>query len=196
MKNYVWEKFWKLFVLKEAERVYTPSRPTWYRMMKCKCDCWNIWIYYSNALWKHTSSCWCSQFEKIIKSNMSGSWIYWSKHPIYNARNHLKNRCNNKNDKGYKNYWWRWITYDPKRETFEWFYEDMKEWWQKWLTIDRINNNWNYCKENCRWTTWKTQQRNKTNNVIYKWKCIAEWAEILSISYKKANFYIKNIDNF
>jgi hypothetical protein len=37
----------------------------------------------------------------------------------------------------------------------------VKEYWEKNTTIDRINPNLNYCKENCRWATWKEQSLNK-----------------------------------
>lgn len=28
-------------------------------------------------------------------------------------------------------------------------------------TIDRINRNWDYCKENCKWSNWKEQMHNR-----------------------------------
>ena len=76
----------------------------------------------------------------------------------------MKQRCNNKRSTSYKDYWWRWITICEKRKIFELFYEDMKEWRKKWLSIDRIDNNWNYCKENCRWATQWQQMRNTRRN--------------------------------
>jgi hypothetical protein len=104
----------------------------------------------------------------------------------------MKKRCKYKNYIWYKNYWWRWITYDPKRETFDWFCEDMLEWYSGELTLDRIDNDWNYCKENCRWATLKEQARNKRNTVRYKNKCVSERAEIWWVPYAKA--YRKVLD--
>lgn len=73
----------------------------------------------------------------------------------------IKHRCNNPNDKCYNRYWWRWIK--CLRKTFEDFYNDMhvsyeehyNEYWEKNTQIDRIDNDWHYCKENCRWVTVK-----------------------------------------
>jgi hypothetical protein len=50
-------------------------------------------------------------------------------------------------------------------------------------TIDRIDNNGNYCKENCRWVSNKIQCNNKRNNklVTYdgKTQTLSQWAEEL-----------------
>lgn len=70
----------------------------------------------------------------------------------------MKERCNNKNLPNYSSYGGRGITYDPKWETFRGFYEDMGK-CPKWFSLDRIDNDGNYCKENCRWAT-RTQQNN------------------------------------
>lgn len=78
----------------------------------------------------------------------------------YHSWNCMKNRCNNSNLKEYKNYGGRGITYDPKWETFEGFYEDMGERPEN-TSLDRIDVNGNYCKENCRWATKEEQQRNQ-----------------------------------
>lgn len=186
MKNYVWQKFWRLLVLEEAERAFPPSIKSWVRRVKCLCDCWTIKIYFCTTLCRKIQSCWCLQKEKVTK-------LWMCNHPMYQARNSLKDRCKNHNNKNYHNYWWRWITYDPKRETFEWFYEDMKAWWKKWLSIDRIDNNWNYCKENCRWATQKEQMRNFRGNVVYNWKCVSEWKEIWWVTDDIARYKINKL---
>lgn len=94
---------------------------------------------------------------------------------IYKTWKHLKQRCNNKNNKDYHNYWWRWISYDPKRDKFEWFYEDMWNTYKEWLSIDRIDNNWNYCKDNCRWATNKEQANNRWNNLLLEYNWLSLW---------------------
>ena len=72
-------------------------------------------------------------------------------------------RCNSPRDASYKYYWARWIS--CLWNSFQEFYDDMvdeyiehwNEYWfdKKWTQLDRIDNNWHYCKENCRWVTAK-----------------------------------------
>ncbi len=76
----------------------------------------------------------------------------------------LFDRCNNPKSKDYKNYGGRGIKCEWKN--FEDFWKDMESGYAEDLTIDRINNDGNYSKENCRWITNKEQQSNKRNNVF------------------------------
>ena len=99
----------------------------------------------------------------------------------------MKARCLNKNDKSYKNYGGRGITVCPEWvNDFMIFYKDMGERLQG-LTLDRIDNNGNYCKENCRWSSPKEQNNNTRRNrfITYngKTQTIAQWADELGINY-------------
>ena len=68
---------------------------------------------------------------------------------------------------------------------YESYLEHVEKYWEKETTIDRIDVNWNYCKENCKWSTNKEQSQNKTNShkITYNWetRILSEWASIVWI---------------
>lgn len=121
----------------------------------------------------------------------------WSNERIGSIFNGIKDRCYNKNNKSYKWYGGKgvkvckeWID-NPK--SFEiWAlsngYEDN-------LTIDRINENKDYCPENCRWVS-------NINNAKYKSTTSLievdgethtgkDWAKILGFGVNLINNYIR-----
>jgi len=162
------EKYWRLQV------VWLDCIKKGNRQLLCRCDCGIEKIICESKLKKWLKTCWCGW----------AHFKYWmADTKIYKSWSCMKERCSNKNNHAYKDYWWRWITYDKRREKFEEFYKDMWESYKEWLTIDRIDNNWNYCKENCRWVTNKENNNNRRDNVFitYKWKkqTIAQWAHEL-----------------
>ena len=101
----------------------------------------------------------------------------------------MKTRCDNPTHKAYSRYGGRGITYDPRWINFENFISDMGLKPDSKMELDRIDNDKNYCKENCRWTTHKEQTRNrggKRATRLYtfneKTMCIADWAREVGIS--------------
>lgn len=111
----------------------------------------------------------------------------------------MKARCNNKNDTNYKRYWWRGITYCDEREKFDNFYNDMFDDYFEWATIDRIDNNWNYSKGNCKWSTYKEQANNRRGNetLDINWvnKNIGERIDIYWIDYRTYYTRVRNWAN-
>jgi len=146
---------------------------------RCKCDCGTVKDVGGISLYQKTSlSCGCLNKEIITKHGMFGT-------PTYKSWEGMLARCRKKNNIGYKSYGGRGITVCDKWLTFEGFYEDMGD-RPKDMTLDRIDNNGNYCKENCRWADRITQQNNKNNNHILschgKTQTLTQWSREVGLS--------------
>jgi len=104
-----------------------------------------------------------------------------SKKRPYNIWYDLKNRCNDIKHKNFKDYGGRGITYDKKWIKFNDFWEDVKDGYSDNLSIDRIDNNGNYCKENCKWSDNYTQNNNTSRNhkITFNGKTLnlVQWAK-------------------
>jgi hypothetical protein len=84
----------------------------------------------------------------------------------YRIWTHMKTRCYNQNQKYYNRYGGRGIAVcDRWLNSFENFLADMGE-CPEGCSIDRIDNDKNYCPENCRWATSTQQNNNKSNTVL------------------------------
>lgn len=103
--------------------------------------------------------------------------------PEYSAWKRLRGRCDSSTHQDYKHYGGRGIGYDCSWNSYNTFLSDMGRRPNNASSIDRIDCNGDYCKENCRWTDWKTQERNRRNNKVLTYEgrsaCVSEWAEIL-----------------
>lgn len=149
----------------------------------CKCNCGNECIvegrFLRSGKRKKCPSC-------AMKDVNKKHGLKYTR--IYNIWSGIKSRCLNKNNKDYKRYGGRGI-----KICDEWKNDvnKFKEWamlsgYKDNLTIDRIDNNYDYCPENCRWVDNIIQQRNKRNNVLVKYNgsvmTAAECSKYIGIS--------------
>jgi hypothetical protein len=82
----------------------------------------------------------------------------------YRTWRHMIERCYNINNPRYKDYGGRGIIVcEEWRKSFSCFLKDMGE-QKEGMSIDRIDNDGNYCPENCKWSTNKEQHQNLRNN--------------------------------
>lgn len=192
------QKFGKLTVLKRVDDHITKGGHR-FTMYLCKCDCGNEIKVKGTCLRRgKTRSCGCLKVEaqrKLIKFNTTHSC---SNTRLYRIWSHFKGRCNNPTDKAYKKYGGRGIKVCDEWQEFQPFYNwAMANGYSDNLTIDRIDVNGNYEPDNCRWTNYKIQVRNRriTKTVFYNGKeyPLGELAEMLKCDYKHLWYVLKRI---
>lgn len=151
-ENMIGNKYGKLTVIKQVE---SGKRG---RMYECLCECGNSKAFAGKDLRRlNHKSCGC------LRHGLSYT-------PIHQAWGNMKRRCNDPKNKSYARYGGRGITYDPRWEEFDNFYNDMKEHYQEGLSLDREDVNGNYTKENCRWVDKETQANNTSTNHFITYK--------------------------
>lgn len=188
MTSYIGKQFHKLTIIKEVTQAGRNRR------FLCKCSCGGTTEQFLLNINHSRRGCvkGCRDCAKFGRPNIHGK--YMSRE--YRIWVNMKARCDNKKEMHYKDYGGRGIVYDSKWYTFEGFWDDMKEGYDEGLTIDRINNDGNYCKENCRWVTKAQQNINQRQNVFIKYNDIVDtvtgWARRLGISRSTLDWRIKH----
>jgi hypothetical protein len=107
----------------------------------------------------------------------------------YQSWANMKVRCLNKNSPSYSYYGSRGIKVCKRWLKFQNFLEDMGE-RPKGKTLDRIDNDGHYEAINCRWATYKEQNRNTSRTVFIeiegKSVKLIEYAELIGITLTAA----------
>jgi hypothetical protein len=171
------KKFGLLHVIERVEN--DGKHPQWF----CRCECGNEKVIRGyNLTYNGMTSCGCQTRPSHFIHGFS------HKERLYTIWKGMQQRCTDPNWKGAKYYIEKGVSVcDEWRD-----YPVFREWalssgYTEGLSIDRINNDGNYCPENCRWTTPKTQANNQSRN---RWltfngetKTMSEWADIVGIPY-------------
>ncbi len=183
-KKLIGKKFNRLTILEIR------SRKNNTKIAICLCECGKeTTTELSLVKGGHTKSCGCLQAETKLRHGFCG-------HRVYSIYKGMIRRCYSPNSSYYQIYGGRGITVCNRwRKGFKFFLEDMGLPPSTKHSIDRINNDGNYNKENCRWATIKEQARNKSKHVKItieqKTKCLAEWCEIYKMKYPTVSARIK-----
>lgn len=97
----------------------------------------------------------------------------------------MRQRCNDKNCADFKNYGGRGIKVCKEWADFEIFVKDMEADYKKGLWIDRVDNEGEYSKGNCRWSSPKVQQNNRRDNHLFEYRGVADtltnWAKFIKM---------------
>lgn len=162
----------KITIIEELEPHYT--KPGNRRIRKFLCDC-EIGGIKEIALWKIRG------YEKGLVRERN-SW------------EHMIDRCNNPKNDRYYDYGGRGIKVCKRWLKFQNFLADMGK-RPTDTTLDRIDNNGNYCKENCRWATKEQQYSNMRSNINIKYngkiKTLTQWSRIFNVNTSVIKHRIK-----
>lgn len=108
-----------------------------------------------------------------------------SKSREYRIWHGMLSRCTRANVLHYNRYGGRGIRVCERWKSFENFLADMGKRPSPSHSLDRIDNDGDYCPENCRWATKTEQSRNTSANRLITFagdtKTLTEWAETLGL---------------
>ena len=183
-------RFHRWTVIEMKEPAFDSKGRKYHRCL-CRCDCGTERIIRTNNLkMMRTRSCGC--FDKDRWADYNKTSIKNNDMALHRRWSGIKTRCYNPNSSSYHNYGARGIKMcDEWRTNFRSF--------QKWayengyspgtdLSLDRIDNDGDYCPENCRFTN-KIVQSNNTRVCVKiehegTVKTITEWSRETGIPAK------------
>ena len=180
LDSFIGKKHNKLTILEHFKKGKNNSN-----YFRCLCECGRIADIRANHLFNDNQQT-CGRTHKKYEDSQIGE-------KLYNTWNRMVDRCNNPKNHKYYAYGGRGIKVcNEWQNNYDTFYKwAIEKGYRVGLWIERIDNDGNYCPENCRWATRKEQMRNTRRNNFIKYngeiKTLAEWCEVLSLPYATVN---------
>lgn len=154
----------------------------------------------SEAVRDKLKNCGCESRRTLKGGIYSGTYAKF-RSPLQAAYTNLLSRCYNQKNNHYHRYGGRGIK--NRWRSFADFEQDMKDdYWEHVskhgknnTTIERIDNDGDYSKKNCKWTTRREQLRNTSRNRFIEFDgkklCIADWANLIGHTSAAIDIRIK-----
>lgn len=155
---------------------------------RCLCDCGNYIDVRSDHL-KKVTSCGCIRAEKNRKNlTVHGE----SRTPLYAVRTRMLQSCENPNRPDYKNYGGKGVKVCEEWHDFVKF----KEWaeangYKKGLHLHRIDENGDYCPENCVWMDKNSHERLHGEKHAYKIQMLDDDGNVLETFNRQGEIFEK-----
>lgn len=162
-------------------------------MWECECECGNKTVVIGQNLRRGmTKSCGCaSHLPKTKTHGMTGT-------VLHNRWLNMKSRCYNPNNKRYDRYGGRGIKIceEWKNDFMNFYNWAMANGFNESLSIDRIDNDGDYCPENCRFVDLMEQANNRSTNKFYsvngELKTLSNLCREYDIDYDTVLFRLKH----
>lgn len=168
-------RFGRLLVVTRAHK---DNQQAWTWL--CRCDCGRE-VHVRGATLKAGKTSACASCATSMGNRTHGS----TGTPLYERWRAMLNRCENPNQRAWKDYGGRGIKVCDEWHQFEAFARDIGPTFEPHLELDRINVDGHYEPGNCRWATRREQQNNRRNNHLITWRehtqTVYEWAVVLGL---------------
>lgn len=187
-KSFAPEQFGRLTTLGPAFRLPIGKKGQRATSVVCRCECGEVGVYLQNNIRKgHARSCGCFQSDSTAKrATRHGCRRPGKTTPEYQTWCVMLARCKNPQNPRYADYGGRGIKVCDRWAQFENFLADMVQKPSPKHSIERIDNDGDYCPENCKWATTEEQANNKRCNrtitMLGETKTMAQWAKQFGIS--------------
>lgn len=199
MYDLLGQRFGRLLVVSKSEERCN-SGIKW----NCLCDCGNsVCVPGLNLRCGDTRSCGCLQKEMVAARMTShGATVGRKRDRLYGVWAGMLTRTRNPNADNYKYYGGRgisvcddWLRYENFRDwALNNGYDDMADHGK--CTIDRVDDDGDYCPNNCRWVSASVQANNQRSNKLLTYNGethnIKEWSVKLNINYSTLKKYVRN----